>query len=90
MMEHRGFTWDFIDIIGQVVDKMSHMAARIGYQRRRHPAQGGLVAIPEAGARTQLEEPATLASLANARRRGVSGANRIEGSVLARRPRVEG
>jgi hypothetical protein len=27
MMEHRGFMWDFIDIIGQVVDKMSHSIA---------------------------------------------------------------
>jgi hypothetical protein len=27
---------DFIDIIGQVVDKMSHTAARMRYQRRRH------------------------------------------------------
>jgi hypothetical protein len=40
MVEHRGFMWDFIDFIGQSVDTMSHTAARIRYQWRRHPAHG--------------------------------------------------
>jgi hypothetical protein len=35
MMEHRGFTWDFIDFIGQFVDKMSHTAARMVQRMRR-------------------------------------------------------
>ena len=50
-MEHRGFMRDFIDIVGQVVDTMSHTAARRWYEQsvRTDPssvdALSGLVGV---------------------------------------------